>query len=47
MKAYDSLVVALDAYVAERHMRMLKICSRFFPLVRDLGTALGSGVPGV
>ena len=30
MKAYDSLVVALGAYVAERHMRMFKICSRFF-----------------
>ena len=47
MKAYDSLVVALGAYVAERHMRMFKICSRFFPLVPGLEKGLGSGALSV
>jgi hypothetical protein len=47
MKAYDSLVVALGAYVAERHMRMFKICSRFFSHFLGLEKALGSGVPSM
>ena len=47
MKAYDSLVVALGIYVAERHMRMFKICSRFFPLVPGLEKGLGSGALSV
>ncbi len=47
MKAYDSLVVALGAYVAERHMRMFKICSRFFQPVQGLEKGLGSGAPSM
>src|SRR5258708_5785746 len=45
MKAYDSLVVALGAYVAERHMRMFKICSRFFSPFKALRRAWGAVRP--